>query len=75
MDEVGGVQEVNAVKTIAQRGVMMVATAHGVSLASLLKNPDLNGLVGGVCQVTIADAAAATNRYICSQISSLEPVF
>lgn len=58
VDEIGGTKEVNAVKTIAQRGVVMVATAHGVSLANLIKNPDLNSLVGGVCQVTIGDAAA-----------------
>lgn len=58
VDEIGGSKEVNAVKTIAQRGVVMMATAHGVSLENLIKNPDLNTLVGGVCQVTIGDAAA-----------------
>lgn len=58
IDEIGGVEEVKAVKSIAQRGVVMVATAHGISLANLIKNPDLNGLVGGVCQVTVGDATA-----------------
>lgn len=58
IDEIGGTDEVKAVKTIAQRGVVLVATAHGVSLTNLIQNPDLNGLVGGVCQVTVGDAAA-----------------
>ena len=58
IDEIGGTDEVKAVKTIAQRGVALVATAHGVSLANLTQNPDLNGLVGGVCQVIVGDAAA-----------------
>lgn len=42
----------------------MVATAHGVSLANLVRNPDLNALVGGVCQVTISDGAAADKGYV-----------
>ena len=41
-------QEVAAVRTMAQRGVMVVGTAHGTSLASLLSNPELRPLVGGV---------------------------
>ena len=59
VDEVGGLEEVKTVKTIAQRGVITVSTAHGVSLANLMQNPELNGLVGGICQVTMGDATAA----------------
>lgn len=58
IDEIGGMEEVKTVKSAAQRGVILVATAHGVSLTNLICNPDLNGLVGGLCQVTIGDAAA-----------------
>lgn len=48
----------------------MVATAHGVSLANLVKNPDLNPLVGGICQVTISDGAAAVKGYACVHCES-----
>ena len=58
IDEIGTEAEVRAVKTIAQRGVIMVATAHGVSLTNLIQNPDLNGLIGGICQVTLGDCMA-----------------
>jgi stage III sporulation protein SpoIIIAA len=42
VDEIGSSEEVRAVKSIAQRGVMLVGTAHGVSLSSLITNPELN---------------------------------
>ncbi len=58
MDEIGSSEEVRAVKSIAQRGVMPVGTAHGVSLSSLISNPELNTLVGGVHQVVIGDKLA-----------------
>jgi stage III sporulation protein SpoIIIAA len=58
IDEIGSKQEVWAVKSIAQRGVAIVATAHGVRLDSLLKNPELNPLLGGLQQVTLGDIAA-----------------
>ena len=58
MDEIGSKTEAAAVKDIAQRGVATVGTAHGVSLESLLKNPELNALVGSVHQVIVGDAAA-----------------
>lgn len=58
IDEIGTAQEVRSVKSIAQRGVAMVATAHGVRLESMLKNPELNPLLGGLEQVTLGDQAA-----------------
>ena len=58
VDEIGSANEVRAVKSIAQRGVMLVGTAHGVSLRSLISNPELNTLVGGVHQVVVGDKLA-----------------
>ena len=58
VDEIGTAKEVVAVRSIAQRGVVMVGTAHGTTLSSLLKNPELNRLVGGVETVTVGDEAA-----------------
>jgi stage III sporulation protein SpoIIIAA len=58
IDEIGTKEEVKAARTIAQRGVAIVATAHGVSLDSLMKNPDLLPLLGGIGPVTLGDNAA-----------------
>jgi stage III sporulation protein SpoIIIAA len=58
IDEIGTAKEATAAKTISQRGVVLVGTAHGFSLESLLKNPDLNGLVGGVHPVVVGDRMA-----------------
>eukprot|EP00798_Chlamydomonas_sp_ICE-L_P003317 gene3317-13345_t len=57
VDEIGTAKEVAAVNDIAQRGVLMVGTAHGTALTSLLKNKVLAPLVGGVCRVTVGDQA------------------
>ncbi|KAK9829360.1 hypothetical protein WJX72_005396 [[Myrmecia] bisecta] len=77
VDEIGSAQEAAALKGIAQRGVIMVATAHGVSLQGLLKNPDLNSLVGGVGPVTLGDAEArASNRGVKTRLERKgAPVF
>lgn len=50
-----------AARTITQRGVAMVGTAHGLSLRSLLKNPTLRPLIGGV-QAVILSADEARQR-------------
>jgi hypothetical protein len=56
-------QEVAAARTICERGVLLIGTAHGSSLSSLLRNPELRPLVGGVEAVTLGDAEAkATNN-------------
>ncbi len=51
-------QEVQAVRDIAQRGVLMVGTAHGTDIHSLLNNHELSDLIGGVTSVTISDKSA-----------------
>eukprot|EP00775_Hariotina_reticulata_P005541 gene5541-5777_t len=58
VDEIGTRQEVAAARTIAQRGVLLVGTAHGIWLSDLLRNPDLRPLVGGVESVTLGDEEA-----------------
>ena len=58
IDEIGTAAEARAARTIAQRGVQLVATAHGGSLASLIANPALSDLVGGIEAVTLGDEEA-----------------
>src|SRR6185312_12594524 len=50
--------EAAAARTIAERGVQLVATAHGNSLENLVMNPTLSDLVGGVHTVTLGDEEA-----------------
>ena len=57
IDEIGRPKEVQAARTVKQRGVRMVASAHG-SFRKLLKNKDLNGLIGGIESVTLGDEMA-----------------
>lgn len=58
VDEIGTEQEALAARTIAERGVMLIATAHGNTLENLIKNPILSDLVGGVDNVTLSDDEA-----------------
>ncbi len=58
VDEIGTEAEAQAARTIAERGVMLIATAHGNSLENLIKNPTLSDLVGGVQSVTLGDDEA-----------------
>ena len=58
IDEIGTEQEAHAARTIAERGVQLVATAHGNALANLVRNPTLSDLVGGVQAVTLGDDEA-----------------
>lgn len=48
IDEIGTELEATAASTIAQRGVQLVGTAHGVTIESIMKNPSLQSLVGGI---------------------------
>jgi hypothetical protein len=57
IDEIGRPNEVEAARTCKQRGVRLIASAHG-DLRKLIKNPKLRGLVGGVETVTLGDAEA-----------------
>src|SRR5579885_1669128 len=58
IDEIGTELEAQAARTIAERGVQLVATAHGNSLGNLLVNPTLSDLVGGIQTVTLGDEEA-----------------
>lgn len=58
IDEIGTEQESAAARTIAERGVMLIGTAHGNALENLLKNPTLVDLVGGIQTVTLGDDEA-----------------
>lgn len=69
VDEIGTEEEAQAARTIAERGVMLIATAHGNSLENLIKNPTLSDLVGGIQSVTLGDDEA---RRRASQKTVLE---
>lgn len=58
VDEIGTEAEAQAARTIAERGVMLIATAHGNTLENLIKNPTLSDLVGGISSVTLGDDEA-----------------
>jgi stage III sporulation protein SpoIIIAA len=58
IDEIGRQQEAAAARTIAERGVQLVGTAHGITLENLLMNPTLSDLVGGIESVTLSDEEA-----------------
>ncbi len=58
IDEIGRQQEAAAARTIAERGVQLVGTAHGITLDNLLINPTLSDLVGGIESVTLSDEEA-----------------
>ena len=53
IDEIGTEAEALACRTIAERGVQLIGTAHGQLLENLMKNPTLSDLVGGICSVTL----------------------
>lgn len=58
IDEIGTERESFAARTIAERGVQLIGTAHGNSLENLLMNPTLSDLVGGIQSVTLSDEEA-----------------
>ncbi len=62
IDEIGRELEAQAARTIAERGVQLVATAHGNTLDNLLMNPTLCDLVGGIQSVTLSDEEARRRR-------------
>ncbi|KAL5715939.1 hypothetical protein ACHQM5_017691 [Ranunculus cassubicifolius] len=59
IDEIGTKLEAMAASTIAQRGIQLVATAHGVTIENLIMNPSLEMLVGGIQSVTLGDDEAS----------------
>ena len=58
IDEIGTEAEALAARTIAERGVTLIGTAHGQTLENLLMNPTLSDLVGGISAVTLSDEEA-----------------
>ena len=58
IDEIGTELEAAAARTIAERGVQLVGTAHGNTLDNLMMNPTLSDLVGGIQTVTLGDEEA-----------------
>jgi stage III sporulation protein SpoIIIAA len=62
IDEIGTEAEALAARTIAERGVQLIATAHGNSLDNLVANPTLADLIGGIQAVTLGDEEARRRR-------------
>jgi stage III sporulation protein SpoIIIAA len=58
IDEIGRELEAAAARTINERGVQLIGTAHGNTLENLLLNPTLSDLVGGIESVTLSDEEA-----------------
>ncbi|MFZ1397428.1 MAG: R3H domain-containing nucleic acid-binding protein [Candidatus Promineifilaceae bacterium] len=58
IDEIGREREASAARTINERGVQLIGTAHGNTLENLLLNPTLSDLVGGIESVTLSDEEA-----------------
>jgi hypothetical protein len=69
IDEIGTELEAHAARTIAERGVQLIGTAHGNNLDNLMLNPTLTDLIGGIQTVTLGDEEARRRR---SQKSVLE---
>ena len=62
IDEIGTELEAAAARTIAERGVQLIGTAHGNSLDNLMVNPTLSDLIGGIQTVTLGDEEARRRR-------------
>ncbi|KAJ7975014.1 P-loop containing nucleoside triphosphate hydrolases superfamily protein [Quillaja saponaria] len=62
IDEIGTELEALAASTIAQRGVQLVGTAHGMTIENIIKNPSLQILVGGIESVTLGDEEARKRK-------------
>lgn len=59
IDEISTSEETSACRTIAERGVQLIATAHGNTLENVLFNPTISDLVGGITSVILSDEEAA----------------
>ncbi len=58
IDEIGTALEATAARTIAERCVQLIGTAHGNTLHNLMQNPTLSDLIGGIESVTLGDEEA-----------------
>jgi stage III sporulation protein AA len=73
IDEIGTEEEAKAARTIAERGVQLIATAHGQKINNLIKNPVLSDLIGGIETATLGDEEAkrrGTQKTILERASS-----
>lgn len=77
VDEISTPQEVQAAKTIAQRGVQLIATVHGQTLPEIIKCKERGSLVGGCATVTLSGQAAERRADKRKQVQkrAFEPVF
>lgn len=75
IDEISSDMESKASRTIAQRGVQLIATAHGDNLQSIMENPPLSPLIGNTKVAAVSDKAAEKtgNKFITQRVSA--PVF
>jgi stage III sporulation protein SpoIIIAA len=71
IDEIGTEAEAIAARTIAERGVQLIGTAHGNSLDNLMLNPTLTDLIGGIQSVTLGDDEARRRRTRALSLSGL----
>ena len=62
IDEIGTELETTAARTIAERGVQLIGTAHGNTLENLMLNPTLSDLIGGIQTVTLGDDEARRRK-------------
>lgn len=73
VDEIGTEAEALACRSIAERGVQLVGTAHGQILENLMKNPTLSDLIGGIQSVTLGDEEARirqTQKTVLERVAS-----
>ncbi len=73
IDEIGTELEARAARTIAERGVQLVGTAHGNTLENLMMNPTLADLIGGIQSVTLGDEEARRRRTQKSVLERMSP--
>ncbi|MFC1950477.1 R3H domain-containing nucleic acid-binding protein [Chloroflexota bacterium] len=73
IDEIGTELEAQAARTIAERGVQLVGTAHGNTLENLMMNPTLADLIGGIQSVTLGDEEAKRRRTRKSILERMSP--
>jgi stage III sporulation protein SpoIIIAA len=73
IDEIGTELEAQAARTIAERGVQLIGTAHGNNLDNLMLNPTLSDLIGGIQSVTLGDEEARRRRSHKSVLERKQP--
>ncbi len=73
IDEIGTELEAAAARTIAERGVQLIGTAHGNTLDNLMLNPTLSDLIGGIQSVTLGDEEARRRRTQKSVLERKQP--